>query len=289
MSVHFCICPGFGRRSHPECGRCTKACLGAAAAEPQVTPLGFIECVRYDEATKEMRVRQDPELDAGGALTDLPAELQRQLLGDVVVESAPARLFQTESQWAALLRIGSGASARFVVVRQEVVMCPQVLQRNSADVIAQALGASSPIRLQALEPFGFCVRQSTSDRAAAQASAERIVMSTRPGWRSLRIACEIHNNTGSLSKALKLMDPALSGIIRLACSLRLGGWMKLFRQALFEEIFSSLVFREVSVPREAVLFRKRALAIFVGPGRGGGKPRRCCTFSPMGIGGDPIA
>lgn len=63
----------------------------------------FAEAVRYDEATNQMSVRQ--EVGATSAASQAVVVYKGRGANDVVVESAPAKLLQTESVWVALLGV----------------------------------------------------------------------------------------------------------------------------------------------------------------------------------------
>ncbi len=81
--------------------------------------VAFVEASRYDESTMRMAVQQAPE-EAAVSSDEPPASLHmrlRTLLDeDSIVETGPAKMFQTENVWAALLSVrregGSSLRAR---------------------------------------------------------------------------------------------------------------------------------------------------------------------------------
>ena len=118
----------------------------------------------------------------------------------MVREVVPARLFQTDHKWGALIATSapdaSGAEQpEYVLVMSEAVSAPQVLQRTTAPNMAEALRASSIVRGRSVEGFQYKLRLATSDRYAAQGLAERRLVQTRPGWNGLHLKCEV---TGGL-------------------------------------------------------------------------------------------
>eukprot|EP00959_Pyramimonas_sp_CCMP1952_P408201 8555014-Pyramimonas_sp.AAC.1 len=116
-----------------------------------------------------------------------------------------------------------------------------------------------------------------SDRYAAQLEAEAAFVRGRPGWRKLHLHCEVHKSTSCLSKGLSLNSAALAGMIRLALSLRCGGWMRIFRRCWFKEVFETIqVYGGVSTP-EATAHHKRVTWIFTCDG-----PRRKLVQSILG-------
>jgi len=68
------------------------------------------------------------------------------------------------------------------------------------------------------------------------------------------------------SKALLLLDHGVSGMIRVALSLRLGGWMRSFRHCLAQEVLSTLSIQQGHTTPEAAGFRRKAVTVFCGAG-----------------------
>jgi hypothetical protein len=241
-----------------------------ASLHPRVSLIAFVEHARYDEATFVLGVRQspEPELATTGPGEEPNLHLAHLLGQSSVKEDVPAKLFQTDSQWGALFSEDpqDGSPKRFVMLTSETVVSPQVLQQTTAPVIAQALLCSSVIRPPALQDFRWCMRLVTSDRYAAQLLAERQLLLLRPSWHKLHIACEVHMNVASQSKALQLVAPGVSGMIRLALSLKLGGWMRVFRRCICQEVAASLEVLHGTSTDAASTFRRRAVQMFVGVG-----------------------
>ena len=105
--------------------------------------------------------------------------------------------------------------------------------------MAYALQCSSSIKHHLLPAETFQTRVVCSDRYAAQLAAEKHNVAQHAHRSLLHFPCEVHGSTASQSKALLLIGPAIYGMIRLACSLRMGGWMRILRQELTAEVEST--------------------------------------------------
>ena len=231
----------------------------------------FVDAVRYDEATNLLSTWQVHRLqqaarqpgDASGA------ELQQQqpetnpLVG--FRESVESRVFQTEAVIGALVKvIGPCEDVSYQFITSDVITAPQLLQRSTAECIATSFGKSSAVRWLSSGQFPFAMRMITTDRCAAQWSAERMIQRTHACFHRLHFPCEIHMHVTALNRALALADESISGIIRIALSLRLGGWMKIFRQELCNEIQESLDVRIGRSSASAARRRRIACTIFTG-------------------------
>ena len=224
---------------------------------------------RYDEATSVLTVGQ-PSLDivmaAGASLADISQSLLAVLEDSEPKEAVPAKVFQTESKWCALVAVPTGDPAlpkRMHVISSEAITSPQVLAQNTAQCVARALTSTSTTRLQTVNAFRWKMRLVCSDRGSPNMAAERMILQSREGWHSLFFPCEVHMSTACQSKGLKLMDGAVTKYIRTALSLRLGGWMRVFRKCMLQEIFSSLQVLEGEPSPEAQLYRRRAMCMFM--------------------------
>ena len=152
-----------------------------------VDRVAFVECKRYDEATNLMAVRQSSDFAlAGDGLRTkedvITARFADWLENDDVVESVPAKLFQTESGWGALLAVCEDDRTKYVFVINENVSTGQVLQRTTPECIAQAIVLNSTCRIPTTARFGFKMRLICSDRYSAQLAAEIGVATVSPAW-----------------------------------------------------------------------------------------------------------
>ena len=159
-----------------------------------VQPLMFIEGLRYDEATSLMIVPQASDFDDDGGfgpqLYDGGVGPQLGLGPEQVKEAVPAKVFQTECHHGVLLvATVPGDAPQFVYLTSETAVCPQVLQSNTGNCIAQALMASSTVRLAATAHIPFKLRLISSDRFAAHFAAERAVTRMREGRQRLHLGC----------------------------------------------------------------------------------------------------
>ena len=147
--------------------------------------LAFVEAVRYDEATSVLAVEQSPDSWADicpGDNVALDRALCQLLEQCPIVEAAPAKLFQTETTWGALVSVQQpDQPCELVVVTSEMISGTQVLQRTTATAIAQAFLMSSMVRPRAVASIPFKLRFMCSDRYSAQLAAKRGILATR-GW-----------------------------------------------------------------------------------------------------------
>ena len=226
----------------------------AKCAAPKTRLVAFIEGVRYDEATSVLGVEQADEVDMGGGPA-LPrdsffAVLSAMCDQDFSRETVPAKLFQTESTWGALLAVepdSEGHPTEYIMLGSEFVSTPQVLQRTTAECIAAALLLSSCIRHQTVAGFRWKMRMVCSDRYSAQFAAERGVAAVR-GWQKLHLPCEIHMSTGAMRHGLGLMHSAITSAIRFALSLRLAGGCGNSANACSRKLLVRSMCRKVSPP-----------------------------------------
>ena len=244
-----------------------------AEHNPGVELIAFIEGARYDEASSVLSVEQ-PSMDYLMAANIDPSELSpllRSILDEnQPKEAVPTKVFQTESQWCALLAVPAEDTTKpkaYTLVSSDMVTSPQILQRNTASCVAQALVALSTCRTRTVSNFAWKMRLVCSDRGSPNLAAERMILQSREGWHLLFFPCEIHMSTGAQSKGLLLMDDMVSKLIRTSLSLRLGGWMRIFRRCLLQEIFSTLEVLEGRCSDSAALYRKRAICMFLKAGK----------------------
>lgn len=112
--------------------------------------LAFVEFSRYDEATSTLRVEQPSGIMDGApasvASSEALAERALHFFDDDVTEVAPAKVFQTQQAWGALLASGEDVDRKYLVVSSSTGCVPQVLQRTTAANIAQAFIAGSFVR-----------------------------------------------------------------------------------------------------------------------------------------------
>ena len=245
-----------------------QAIAAIASAGEQVELLCFIEGARYDEATSVLTVAQ-PSLDiivaAGATPDDISDHLLSVLAQDAPKEAVPAKVFQTESRWVALVAVPTGDPGRpkrLHAISSESITAPQLMQQNNAASVAAALTSSTVVRQKTVQGFRWKMRLVCSDRGSPNLAAERMILKSRPEWHLLFCPCEVHMSTSCQSKALQLMDGAVTKYIRTALSLRLGGWMRLFRRCMVKEIFETLEILEGAPSAEVALHRRRAVAMF---------------------------
>lgn len=234
--------------------------------------VAFIEGTRYDEATLVVAVEQAQDIpEPGPDAVGIAARLRDVLQAGSIKETAPAKVFNLESTWGALLELrptGDGP-AEYLFLTSSQAQPPQIIQRGTAVNYAAALRLASMCRWESVADFQTKIRLVCSDRLSAQWAAERALADLRKDWLRLHIGCEIHKSVSAGSKGLLRVSDTISGLIHLAVSLRLGGWMTLFRKCLTAEIEETMVIREGAPPQHAIMRKKLAVSIFLGCG-----PRR---------------
>ena len=165
--------------------------LAAASDSPGVELLAFIEGARYDEAAAVLSQEQpsvDYLLAAGIDPNAISEELMNVLDHNIPKEAAPTKLFQTDSQWHALLAVATGEPAqpkKYLLVSSNVVNSPQVLHQNNAEAVARALVLLGTCRMQTVSQYNWKMRLVCSDRASANMAAERLIQLSRPDWHQL--------------------------------------------------------------------------------------------------------
>ena len=243
-----------------------------ALSSPEVELLAFVEGARYDESTSVLSVGQplDDFLQVAGVA---PGDLSQALLKLVVennpTEAVPTKVFQTEGQRFALLAVATCDPAQpktYTLLSSDVVTCPQILQQNTAEAVAQALVSSTTCRPRTLAKFKWKMRMVCSDRGSSNLAAERLVQLSRPDWHQLFFPCEVHMSTSCQSKGLLLMDDVVAKLIRTGLSLRLGGWMRIFRRCMLQEIIATLEVLEGEPSAAAAQQRQRAMCMFMEAG-----------------------
>lgn len=232
--------------------------------------VAFVEAARYDEATSTVGVEQPRDVPLPRSAEGNVLALRDQVLSefDSVKETAPAKIFQTESVWGALLVVRNEDTheAEYLYLTSNGVTSAQVLQRTTAECFAGALRLSSLCRAEAVRDAKFKMRFICSDRLSAQWAAERALASLRHGWQKVHLGCEVHMSVGASAKGLLRMDDAVSGMIHFALSLKLGGWMTTFRSCLCEEVSETLDIQLGVPPPGTQAYRNMALTVFMGVG-----------------------
>ena len=96
----------------------------------------------------------------------------------------PAKLFQTEESWGCVLAIdkqGAEPSTEHVLITSEGIRGPQVLQRTTAECIAQAIIVGPLVRPLIVSGFKWRTRLVCTGRYEAQLAAERGINTIREG------------------------------------------------------------------------------------------------------------
>ena len=112
--------------------------------------LAFVEGARYDEATNVMSVAQcnrpNVQFQATGPGGPDIDPITAVLEADPIIESAPTKMLQVESGWAAVVKYQTEAGSEYLFVRDDITISTTVVQQNNANCIAAALHALTVIR-----------------------------------------------------------------------------------------------------------------------------------------------
>ena len=145
------------------------------------------------------------------------------------------------------------------IISQQV--CPlQILQRNSADVLEEALLQQSSCTVRS-QDFDFAGRIASFEKAGPNSIAFNSVGACRSQPHSFQLHCEVHDVSRAFASTFDgLLVPHVSGMISCALSLRSPGMLAYFRQSLSEEVASRLVVLHGHPSPETQAHKERVLA-----------------------------
>ena len=109
------------------------------------------------------------------------------------------------------------------------------------------------------------VRSASADRAGYNASAERNLMGSRVGWLALLFACFVHILYGIHKRLYELagITACISGMVNYALSVKPGGYLANFRDAIIEVMGKMVLLRRyVYCSAEALAFKELIVDIF---------------------------
>jgi hypothetical protein len=208
---------------------------------------------------------------------ELPADVREEIgkeLMDVLVgfakgsDTEVVKLFQQELRYGYVVKIDRDRDQppKYVIVVSDVVGTCQILHRATTSCTLSLLEKTSIARAVCLEGCKSRIRIAMSDRLASQRLAEKFLAARRQTWNLLQIGCQIHMSTSATEYGLKLCDPDIKGLIHFALSLASGGWLRLWRRAIFNEVFETLVILDGSCSQDALEYRLMAIRVFAGAG-----------------------
>eukprot|EP00971_Amphidinium_carterae_P340273 6478518-Amphidinium_carterae.1 len=237
---------------------------------PQEARVAYIDAATYDETPMKTRT-SDPLIimsDTGslaGSHLDPSGGAEQKLMSVISTDAASTRILQLRHTYAMVLHV---QSLGYLTLFLEGVDPLQAMQCSTGEVLAKCLlrGNAST---QFSDNFQSSLRVVSSDKAAYNHKGEVAVLSARDKgrWQLVSNYCEVHACSRCFSKVYDcLFSKQLTGMIACSLSLRTGGAMLVFRQALKEVIMCQLQVLYGSCSVEASLYRQHALALMVSAG-----------------------
>ena len=256
----------------------------------------YAEFVQYDETPLPTRVVGDkaplahigsfrPNAAAAaraladGVTSALVCKVGQTKMLTVKATQAQQKIMQTRQEASMVLRIGD----RYATLSARSISSLNVLDRTTASAIMLQQQTISHMS-KAATAFASSSRVVTTDAHASNIAAEAAIAKARGGGEShsLHILCNIHASALVYGKVFKMLDPQITGLIRVALSLRCGGAMTRFRAALRAEIDSRLEVLNGNPPAEAIADKKRVMRLFVSHGSAVATRRALLALCPNG-------
>ena len=218
----------------------------------------IIEYEGYDGI--DFGLRADAKNAAGAALQGHLAKLADSLLHGTQVGTQTAADFLAKDNNKVLTKLLQRDSACCVIVEKterfwaivgQFVSPLQATDRSTSDCLAGLLREFGPKCGTAAEMADRKVRLTTTDAYLANARAERINNSLRPGWDHLGHFCHAHKLATAQEKAMLLLDPLISWCISLAKSLEPAGEMGRLRQCFKTLLRSGHTIIDTLPPRDS--------------------------------------
>eukprot|EP00930_Biecheleria_cincta_P095370 TRINITY_DN87333_c0_g1_i1.p1 TRINITY_DN87333_c0_g1~~TRINITY_DN87333_c0_g1_i1.p1 ORF type:complete len:1612 (-),score=257.34 TRINITY_DN87333_c0_g1_i1:89-4207(-) len=197
----------------------------------------------------------------------------------VKVAHGPAKIIQTRQEVAMILRLGS----KLATVFYRSVTPLGIVETTSANCLKRhQLSVSQATRASAA--FVDRTRAATTDAHPSNTLAEKCIAVERGGSdsNSLHVLCQIHATAGIYGKTFAALDPQITGLIRVALSLRNGSAMSRFRACLRDEVASRLRILEGHPSEEAVQYKRDLLMLFVAHGAAVTTRRALLVLCPNG-------
>ena len=243
-------------------GRCALE-IQLATSLPSSALIAHCEAFAWDETPLRASMRHNTKLSE----LDLPntncevgddGELAaiKRLGAAVRPDSAICKVLQTQ-QWCGFLVEISGLF--FKIVFEQV--CPlQVLQRNSAQVLGEAIRQQAGATKSSAH-FHFQGRVASFDKAPYNTKAFLALGAERGLQTSMHCHCEAHTVSRSFASSFDgLVGKHVTGLTSCALSLRCSGMLALFRQSLKEEVAERIQVLRGHPPAEAVEHKQLIMA-----------------------------
>ena len=255
--------------------------IAALCRTGKVEPIIFLEYHRYDETPmkvvlKHVAYGSRAQKPRGSSADEEPTEfVVAQQLGK---EHALAKLFQTESTFAMLLKIRDGASSEFFAVHGCGLNHLQILERTTAEVLSAALAQTSGVSRHIDDiDFKLRVRACTTDKYSANMAAEKQLVKSRGStWTNVHFTCDVHTLSVSMGKtfAFAFAEEQIVGLIHAVLSIVSAGYMRRWRKCIQADIEERVDIRIGHPSPEDTAWRQHVLELFMGRGRNVAE-RRC--------------
>lgn len=253
----------------------------ALVVAPSITCLHYVEPECYDETPMPLKLR-DMYLDSDFAvLLDflqvlapswvvdggiLPDRLPK-MLSSARTEAATSKLLQVDSRWAALVEVTWHGARKLMIIHPQSINNLVVLDRVTGEATRAALQQQWGVSLAA-EQFGQRTGVCTTDKGSANQKCERGVRAQdRFGWGHMHLYCEVHISHVIHRSTFNYFAKDISGMIRLALSLKIAGQLGSYSKVLRGTIMSRIVIRFGPQPADAIAYRARALRMLCSAGR----------------------
>ena len=230
---------------------------------PTMSLVSYCDFFSWDETPMRVSMR------GGGGASDVDADFANiQVTDDAAVkaihrwtvslrpDSVVCKVLQTQ-QWCGIVVHVDGHYLKILFEQ----VCPlQVLQRNSAEVLTEALrqqGGSTTLS----QGFRFHGKIASFDKAPSNSKAFLTLCAEREQPHTLQLHCEVHAVSRAFASSFDgLVASHLAGLTSCAMSLRLSGMLVLFRQSLQEEVSARLTILRGHPSIEAVAHKQRVMA-----------------------------
>eukprot|EP00971_Amphidinium_carterae_P352130 6492445-Amphidinium_carterae.1 len=227
--------------------------------------LAYVESCSYDETPLKTMV-----LDAGKMVASLASYHQRHLKASSETLASCSLTLKNDSSSTKILQIRQGFAMvmklpmGFVKIYGETPCALQAMQKGTSEVLKESLfrvAATSP----ASEQFALKTRAVSSDQFKGNLRAGTGIHESRGHrWQHLATYCEIHATSRAFHKTFDTNVPEhITGLIRCALSLRVGGAMTSFRQSLREIISERVHIYYGRASDTARMHRHHCLSLFL--------------------------
>ena len=231
-------------------------------AIPKEALLLYNDSFGYDETPLYATVQQGSLPHGAEAPKVLPAPVAilKSLHDKTQKVAEVAKLLQINSSYSMLVKMDS----KFVMMLGQT-FCPlQVLQQNTAAVLKTSLSRMGAATAKAQE-FKVRMRSVCTDAGSGNIKAEQDMTEQRgDSWSLFHVYCDVHKISRARRRTFEeLQGQHVSGLIRVALSLRQGAMLNQFRGAMASIIRSKIIIKHGCLSGEAWDYKKAMLNLFL--------------------------